>query len=167
MDIRTGMGIMDFADKFDGNWDYLDRNSINGIETMAKEFDDAYVENSSFKAMADAFVTLEKYDEALMTAIGKAAFMMATNDIINETRIKKYGNDGMRYVVKNLDTQVEMLFQARSAYEAMSKFKYTMGWRDGSVNDLHINKTESGHCLYMNINGETWCCINRKPDGKW
>ena len=164
MTVKAGMYARGFKDKFEGNYNYLVRNSVN-TEAMEKEFNDTYAANKYFKTMADVFA--EDRVDVLIKPVSKAAFMMAMWEMIGETRMEKFGNDGARYMVMNLDTQEKQYFQAKSAFEAMSKFKYSMGVKNGKINDLLINKTDSGHSLYMEINGETWACINRKPNGKW
>lgn len=60
----------------------------------------------------------------------------------------------------NLDTGVKYGFVATTPYEAMMKLKYTLDlkMRDPAAN---INKTESGRCLYMVHNGESWAVINK------
>ena len=57
-----------------------------------------------------------------------------------------------------LDTGKHYWFSARTAYEAMSKMKYTL---DLSQRDpeAKINKTESGRCLYLDHSGKTYSAI--------
>lgn len=62
--------------------------------------------------------------------------------------------------VTNLDTGATWGFVAKTAYEAMTKLKYTL---DVSFTDPNavINKTESGRCLYMDHGGNIWAVVNK------
>ena len=167
MDSKTSMGILGFKDAFEGNYKYLVRNNVNDLEVLEKEFDDAYIVNDSFKKIVSEFVMAYDCADVLHSLVGKAAFLMAIAELSSKAKMEKYGNDGNLYMVMNLDTQEKQYFQAGSAFEAMSKFKYSMGVKNGKVKDIPIDKTTSGKCLSMTINGEVWSCVNRKPNGKW
>lgn len=62
--------------------------------------------------------------------------------------------------VTNLDTGATWGFVAKTAYEAMTKLKYTLDLSHKDPNAV-INKTESGRCLYMDHSWNTWAVVNR------
>ena len=67
------------------------------------------------------------------------------------------GVNTMTKMVTNLDTGTIYLFTAKTAYEAMSKMKYTLNI--GGKCDSSINKTVSGNTLYLDYRGETYAAI--------
>ena len=64
----------------------------------------------------------------------------------------------MTRTVINLDTGIEYIFTAKTAYEAMQKMIYTLNI-SGKC-DAEINKTESGKTLYIEHKGNTYSTAN-------
>lgn len=161
------LNIWEFKRKFDANYNFMRSggNRISGFSELVNEFDYMWDQSEKFQNFVCEFVKIRK--DGIDTSNEMAAFILTMYDLIDKAKMDKYGNDGNLYMVMNLDTQEKQYFQAKTALEAMQKFKCSMGWKNGKVNDLPINKTESGHCLYMEINGEVWSCVNRKTDGNF
>ena len=161
------LNIWEFANKFNENHRFMmnDGNKMDGFSELVDQFENEWDRSENFQKFVCEFVKIRK--DGIDTSNEMAAFVLTMYDLMNKAKMDKYGNDGNLYMVMNLDTQEKQYFQAKTALEAMQKFKYSMGWENGKVNDLPINKTESGRCLYMEINGETWACVNRKTDGNF
>jgi hypothetical protein len=59
--------------------------------------------------------------------------------------------------VQNIDDNKTLYFDAKTAYEAMSKLIYYLNTIDGrNAKNLTINKTESNRFLYVIYNGKTY-----------
>lgn len=58
--------------------------------------------------------------------------------------------------VQNIDDNRTLYFDAKTAYEAMTKLIYYLSAKDGNALNLTINKTESNRFLYVIFKGKTY-----------
>ena len=63
------------------------------------------------------------------------------------------------FLVKNLDKDITMSFNARTAYEAMEKLLYTLNLKRVDP-DAVIETSCTGRHLWLEHCGETWGCRN-------